>query len=101
MIGAHRKLFAVIIPGVLYLRRIVRDVLEADLTVSAVAVTVEPAKSYEGMVHDTEALVLDGNSFISRRMALLDEKTPSSVDLAEGQGRNKSGKLGPSHLAAC
>jgi len=89
MIGAKRKSFAGIIPGILYLRRIVRVAPEADLTASAVVEAVEMVKSKENMASDTEVVVLGGRGFIGRRvMALLDKNSSRSIDLAEGQGRN-------------
>lgn len=88
LLGARRKSFAGIIPGILYFRRIVREAQEADLTASAVVAAIEQVKKHEGLDSDTKVVVLGGRGFIGRRvMALLDGNSSVSIDTADGQGK--------------
>jgi len=88
LLGANRKTFAGIIPGVLHTRRIIRDVPEADLTASAVAQAIDLIKVKESLSPETPIIVLGGKGFIGRRLVkLLNKATTFSIDLADGQGK--------------
>ncbi|MDP3882652.1 MAG: hypothetical protein Q8Q48_01190 [Candidatus Staskawiczbacteria bacterium] len=95
LLGARRKTFAGILPGVLFMKRLVRETPEADVTVEAVKQVIGKVKSLEGLSEDTPVIVLGGKGFIGRRVvASLPEDAVHSVDIAGNNGQN----VWPSHL---
>lgn len=92
---AKHKTFAGILPGVLFMKRLVRETPEADVTVEAVKQVIGKVKSLEGLSENTPVIVLGGKGFIGRRVvAALPEGTVYSVDIAGNNGQN----CWPSHL---
>ena len=92
---AEYKTFAGILPGVLFMKRLVKETPEADVTVEAVKQVIGKVKSLEGLSEDTPVIVLGGKGFIGRRVvASLPEGTVYSVDIAGNNGQN----VWPSHL---
>lgn len=92
---AKHKTFAGILPGVLFMKRLVRETPEADVTVEAVKQVIGKVKSLEGLDEDTPVIVLGGKGFIGRRVvAALPQGTVYSVDIAGNNGQN----CWPSHL---
>lgn len=86
LIGAKKKTFAGILPGVLYIKRIISEAPEADLTAIAVVKSVELVKTQESLDTDTPIIVLGGKGFIGRRVVkLLAKSNVYSLDLADGQ----------------
>ncbi len=86
---AKRKTFAGILPGILFLRRMVRETPEADVTVKVVKQVIEKVKSLEGLSDNTPIIVLGGRGFIGRRVvASLPKDIVYSVDISSGTGRN-------------
>jgi hypothetical protein len=86
LLGAKRKTFAGILPGVLLCRRIIREAPEADLTAAAVLQAVEEVRAKESLAADAPIVVLGGKGFIGRRvMKGLDKSTALSIDLTDGQ----------------
>lgn len=89
LIGAKRKTFAGILPGILYLKRIVHEAPEADLTAVAVVQAIDLVKARESLQPDTPVVVLGGRGFIGRRVVkLLDKSTTYSIDPAGGQDKS-------------
>jgi hypothetical protein len=89
LLGANRKTFAGILPGVLYYKRIIHEAPEADLTAQAVLQAVDLVKCREKLASDTKIIVLGGKGFIGRRVVkLLDKSTTFSIDSADGQGKD-------------
>jgi hypothetical protein len=92
---AKHKTFAGILPGVLFMKRLVRETPEANVTVEAVKQVIGKVKSLEGLSEDTPVIVLGGKGFIGRRVvASLPEGTVHSVDVAGNNGQS----VWPSHL---
>jgi len=90
---AERKTFAGILPGILFVGRIVKKTPEADLTAMAVAKTIGEVKERYSMDEDTPIVVLGGRGFIGRRvMKLLERHITFSVDIKD----NPSGAEWPS-----
>jgi len=86
LLGARRKTFAGILPGVLYFKRIIREAPEADLTAQAVSQAIDRVKAMESLGRDTPVIVLGGKGFIGRRVVkMLNGAVTSSIDSADGQ----------------
>jgi hypothetical protein len=87
LLGANRRTFAGILPGVLYYKRIIREAAEADLTAEAVVQAIGQVKARESLGSDTPIIVLGGKGFIGRRVVkLLGRENTHSIDSAVGQG---------------
>jgi len=85
---AEHKTFAGILPGVLFMKRLVKKTPEADVTAEAVKQVIGKVKSLEGLSDNTPIIVLGGKGFIGRRVvASLSEGTVYSVDIA-GNSQN-------------
>jgi len=92
---AKHKTFAGILPGILFLKRMVRETPEADVTVEAVRQVIGKVKLLEGLSDNTPVIVLGGKGFIGRKVvASLSKDIVYSVDISSGNGRN----VWPSHL---
>lgn len=92
---AKHKTFAGILPGVLFMKRLVKETPEADVTVEAVKQVIGKVKSLEGLSENTPVIVLGGKGFIGRRVvASLPQGIVHSVDIAGNNGQN----CWPSHL---
>jgi len=92
---ARRKSFAGILPGVLFMQRLVRETPEAEVTVEIVRQAIEKVKALEGLGEDTPVIVLGGRGFIGRKVvASLPEDVVYCVDIAGGSGKS----CWPSHL---
>jgi len=86
---AKHKTFAGILPGVLFMKRLVRETPEADVTAEAVKQVIGKVKLLEGLSEDTPVIVLGGKGFIGRRVvASLPEGTVYSVDIAGNNGQS-------------
>lgn len=86
-LGARRKTFAGILPGVLYFQRIIREAPESELTARAVCQAIDRVKAEESLPAETPVVVLGGKGFIGRRVVrLLDSATTYCVDVADGEG---------------
>jgi len=95
LLGAKRKTFAGILPGVLYHKQIVREASEADLTAVAVSKAIDLVRAKELLPDDTPIIVLGGKGFIGRRVVkLLSKDHIFSIDSSDGQ----SYKDWPNHL---
>jgi hypothetical protein len=95
LFSAKHKTFAGILPGVLFLKRLVRETPEADVTAEVVKQVIGKVKSLEGLSEDTPVIVLGGKGFIGRRVvASLPHGTVYSVDIAGNNGQS----VWPSHL---
>lgn len=96
-LGANRKTFAGILPGILYAKRILREAPEAELTAEAVVQAISLVKVSEGL-HNVPVIILGGRGFIGRRVLRLlggiSEKV-ISIDLVEGKTKQE---LWPAHL---
>ena len=68
LLGAERKTFAGILPGVLFARRIVRETPEADLTVDVLVRAEEEVRRRLGWSGLVPVVVLGGRGFIGRRL---------------------------------
>ena len=92
---AKHKTFAGILPGVLFMRRLVRETPEADVTVEAVKQVIGKVRSLEGLCDDTPIIILGGRGFIGRKVvASLPKGIVYSVDIAGSNGQD----CWPSHL---
>jgi len=92
---AEHKTFAGILPGLLFMKRLVRETPEADVTARAVQQVIERVKLLEGLSDDTPVIVLGGRGFIGRRVVdALPKGTTYSVDIAGCSGQN----VWPTHL---
>jgi len=86
---ASHKTFAGILPGVLFMRRLVRETPEADVTVEAVKQVIGKVKLLEGLGDDTPIIILGGRGFIGRKVvASLPKGIVYSVDIAGGNGQD-------------
>jgi len=95
LFSVERKTFAGILPGILFLKRVIREAPEADLTAAAVAQAIDLVKDRELLETDTPVIVLGGKGFIGRRVVkLLDKSIVYSIDSTDGQ----NGKGWPNHL---
>ncbi len=68
LVGAPRKTFAGILPGVLYAKRIVRVAPEAELTVEGILIAVDLIKKKEKIYVNVPIIALGGGGFIGRRL---------------------------------
>lgn len=95
MLNAPQKSFAGILPGIFFMRRLIRESVEADVTVYAVAKALAEVEKAEGCDKDTPIIVLGGRGFIGRRFVKKVEccRRVYSVDLVD----NGDGKW-PEHL---
>ena len=92
---AEYKTFAGILPGVLFMNRLVKETPEADVTVEAVKQVIGKVKSLERLSEDTPVIVLGGRGFIGRRVvAALPQGIAYSMDIVGNNGPN----VWPSHL---
>ena len=95
LLGANRKTFAGILPGVLYCKKIIHEAPEADLAAKAVVQAVNVVQANESLDSETPVIVLGGRGFIGRRVIkLLNKPTTYSIDTVAGQ----SEKDWPNHL---
>lgn len=95
LFGAEGKTFAGILPGIFYLKRIIHEAPEADLTALAVLQAIGLVKAKELLSGETPVIVLGGRGFIGRRVVqLLDKSITYSVDLTDGRSQN----VWPEHL---
>lgn len=95
LLGAKRKTFAGILPGVLYYNRIIHEAPEADLTAVVVVQAIESVKVKESLSDDTPIIILGGRGFIGRRVVkLLSKDHIFSIDSSNSQ----SCKDWPNHL---
>jgi len=86
LLGAKRKTFAGILPGVLFYKRVIREASEADLTAEAVSQAIGLVKVKESLGAGTPIIVLGGKGFIGRRVVkLLDRQFVYSIDSSDGQ----------------
>ena len=87
---AKHKNFAGILPGVLFMKRLVRETPEADVTVEIVKQVIEKVKSLEGLSGDTPVVILGGRGFIGRKVvASLPDDIVHSVDIAGNNGQDR------------
>lgn len=88
-LGANRKTFAGILPGVLHVKRIIDETPEADITAAIVSQAVHLVKIKESLGDETPIIVLGGKGFIGRRVVkMLGKSNVHSIDLADGQDKN-------------
>ena len=86
---ARHKTFAGILPGVLFMNRMIRETPEADVTVRVVCQVIDRVKKLERLNENTPVIVLGGKGFIGRRVvASLPKGTVYSVDIAGNNGQN-------------
>ena len=94
LLGAKRKSFAGILPGVLFAHRLVKEVYEAEVTAEIVKRVIKKVMVQEGLDEKTPIIILGGRGFIGRRVvASLPKDSVFSVDIA-GNGRT----IWPLHL---
>jgi hypothetical protein len=65
---ANHKTFAGILPGILFLKRLVKETPEADVTVEIVRQAIGRVILLEGLSKNTPIVVLGGRGFIGRRV---------------------------------
>jgi hypothetical protein len=86
MTKASQKTFAGILPGVLYFNRIVRDTIEADVTVEAVLQAEKNVRENLGYSDNTPLIILGGKGFIGRRVVKkMSDREVYSIDLDQGE----------------
>lgn len=95
LLRAKRKTFAGILPGILFLRRIIREAPEADLTATAVVKAIENVKIQELLGSDTPVIVLGGKGFIGRRVIKSLNGNTYSIDIVDCQDSD----TWPAHLS--
>lgn len=66
MLGAKRKTFAGILPGILYFKRIIREKTEAETTVKAVMCAIAKTQERHFLHSNDHIVVLGGKGFIGR-----------------------------------
>jgi len=87
LLHAPYKTYAGILPGVLFLERIIRTAPEADFTATAVKQAIDRVEKMENLPQDTPIIVLGGRGFIGRRVvSLLEHREVHSVDLVANRG---------------
>lgn len=85
--GAMQKTFAGVLPGVLFAKRIIREAVEADVTVEAVVRAEQLARETVGYDEDSPVILLGGKGFIGRRLqARLKNRASYCVDTADEDG---------------
>lgn len=86
LLGAERKTFAGIVPGVLAKKNILHDPLEADLTGRAVFQAIEKVRSIALLSPDVPIVFLGGKGFIGRRViSYFSNSEAISIDSEDGQ----------------
>lgn len=76
---AKRKTFAGILPGVLFAKRILREVPEADVTAQAVVQSVDAIIIKDQIHREIPIIVLGGKGFIGRRVVKLLQKRNRTI----------------------
>jgi len=85
LLNAKRKTFAGILPGILFLKRAIKETHEADTTVKAVGLAIAEVKAREKLPPDCPTIVLGGRGFIGRKVfANLPSENLYCVDTANG-----------------
>jgi hypothetical protein len=67
-IGAKKKTYAGILPGVLYYKKIITDPTEADVTAAVVAKVVDKIIKEKGLQPDTQIVTLGSEGFVGRKI---------------------------------
>lgn len=80
---AERKAFAGILPGILFLKRIVRETPEAEVTVKIIVQAIKQTKLAAGLPEDSPVIVLGGKGFIGRRVVSSISERVYDVDIDE------------------
>jgi len=81
---AKQKTFAGILPGVMYMKRLIRESPEADVTVEAVLQAERELKLVINYPENIPLIILGGNGFIGRRLIKkLDGREVYCVDVGE------------------
>lgn len=94
--NASQKTFAGILPGVLFFNQIIRDTIEADVTVDAVLKAEKQVRDELHYPEETPLIILGGKGFIGRRVVKkLNHREVYCVDLNH---REIDLSLWPSHL---
>ena len=65
---AGQKTFAGVLPGVLYMARIIRSMNETEVVVESVCKAIEKVKEEEGYPTDSPVIILGGKGFIGKRV---------------------------------
>ena len=93
LLGAKQKTFAGILPGVMYMKRLIRESPEADVTVEAVLQAERELKPIINYSENTPLIILGGNGFIGRR--LIKKLTGREIYCVDVNGDNNNW---PDHL---
>ena len=84
LLGAPQMKFSGILPGVMFGKRIRREIPEAEVTVDAVCKAVEKVRKREQLPEDAPVIVLGGMGFIGRRLVKKLNGNTWCVDLRPG-----------------
>jgi len=98
LLGAKQKTFAGILPGVMYMKRLIRKSVEAEVTVQAVLQVERELKSQIDYPSDVPLIILGGRGFIGKSLLRsLNGRKAYCVD-ANGDGNKANMGAWPSHL---
>jgi hypothetical protein len=96
LLGAQRKTFAGVLPGVLYARRIVRESPETDLTAEVVVRAERKVRDQLGWSANHPVVVLGGRGFVGRRLVRRFQAEGRNVHVVDLKGDQERGW--PDHL---
>ncbi len=86
MTKASQKTFAGILPGILFFNRIIRDTIEADVTVEAVLKAEKNVRKSLAYPDNIPLIILGGKGFIGRRVVeKMTDREVYSIDLNQGE----------------
>ncbi len=68
LVGAPRRTFAGVLPGILYAKRLVKTAPEVEVTIEGVLRAIDIVKQREGIYATVPIIVLGGRGFIGRRL---------------------------------
>jgi hypothetical protein len=96
LVGADQKSFAGVLPGVLFARRVLRESVEAEVTVEAVVRAETQTREAVGYSADAPVVLLSGRGFIGRRLAkrLREDSSAREIIAVDPRG----GDPWPEHL---
>ncbi|MGB3796469.1 MAG: hypothetical protein WA957_09225 [Alteraurantiacibacter sp.] len=84
LLGAQQKTFAGILPGILFRKRLVRDVVEANVTVMAVIKAEEAVRNIETFSSRVPIIILGSRGFIGRRLiSHLSDREVYGIDIED------------------
>ncbi len=100
LLNAKQKTFAGILPGVFFTKRLIRETIEADVTVEVVMRAEEKVREIEKYPKEIPLIILGGKGFIGRRLIKRLSKTKRDIYCIDvnNSGANANFKDWPNNI---